>query len=311
MAPTVLVGFAARPDFVDRLKERYAVIGPIDRITADKVPPEARDTRVLVTIGGYRTDAALIAALPRLELIALYGTGHEGVDHAAAAARGIRISNGADANATAVADFAMGLVLASALRLPQLDAVVRRGGWRSDVRTVPGLTGKRLGIYGLGAIGSRVASRASAFEMEIGYHNRAPKAGVPYRYFGALIDLAAWSDILVVTVRADAGNRHSVDRRVLEALGPAGHLVNVSRGIAVDEAALIEALEERTIAGAGLDVYEDEPRVPARLRALDNAVLSPHVAALSESAQSGLQALMLANLEAFFTGKPLVSPVKV
>jgi lactate dehydrogenase-like 2-hydroxyacid dehydrogenase len=145
--------------------------------------------------------------------------------------------------------------------------------------------------------------------MEIGYHNRSERPELPYRYHGSLIGLAQWADVLVVSARASAENRHAINAGVLAALGPQGHLVNISRGIAVDETALCEALETGTIAGAALDVYENEPNVPERLRALENAVLTPHIGANAESAQIAQQELLLGNLAAFFAGKPLLSPV--
>jgi lactate dehydrogenase-like 2-hydroxyacid dehydrogenase len=145
--------------------------------------------------------------------------------------------------------------------------------------------------------------------MEIGYHNRRPRADVPYLYHPTLMELATWSDILVVAVRVDASNRHAVNAEVLAALGPRGHLVNISRGIAVDEAALCDALEAGTIAGAGIDVYENEPNIPDRLKALDSVVLTPHMAAISANAQRAQRDIMFANLEAFFAGRPLLTPL--
>jgi lactate dehydrogenase-like 2-hydroxyacid dehydrogenase len=193
------------------------------------------------------------------------------------------------------------------------DRLARAGLWRADLierlNDTPELAGQRLGIYGLGSIGLKVAQRAAAFEMEIGYHNRSPRPDVPYLYHPSLIGLAAWADILVVSVRADASNYHAVNKDVLAALGSKGHLINVSRGIAVDENALCDALEAGTIAGAGLDVYEREPNVPERLRRLENVVLTPHMAALSRSAQRAQRDLLFANLEAFFAGRAVLSPV--
>ena len=173
----------------------------------------------------------------------------------------------------------------------------------------PGLGGQRLGIYGLGSIGTKVAQRAAAFEMQIGYHNRKPRPDVSYIYHPTLIALATWADILVVAVRADASNTHAINREVLAALGPKGHLINVSRGIAVDTAALSDALEAGTIGGAGIDVFEDEPNIPERLTRLDNVVLTPHMAAISANAQRAQRDIMFANLEAFFAGRPVLTPV--
>ena len=313
MKPTLLMVPRMPEALVARLQDRFTLLGPMERSAPEALPPGASAAEVVLTIGSQRTDAALIDALPKLRLICCYGTGVEGVDRAHAKARGIALSNAADANADSVAEFAMGLLLATARQIPQGDRFVRAGRWKGNsverMAQVPGLAGRRLGIYGLGAIGSRIAGRAAAFGMEIGYYNRSRRDDVPYLYHDSLLGLAEWADLLVVSARASAENRYAVDAAVLRALGPRGHLVNISRGIAVDEAALCEALETGAIAGAGLDVYENEPHVSDRLKALDNVVLTPHIAANAESAQAAQQELLLANLDAFFAGRPLLSPV--
>ncbi len=313
MKPTLLMVPRLPAAFIDRLRESYTLLGPMEHSTPEALPEGAEQVEALLTIGTLRTDAALMAALPKLRLVCCYGTGIEGVDRAHAKARGIALGNAGDANATGVAEFAMGLLLATARQIPQSDRYVRAGRWQGNaverMAPVPGLAGRKLGIYGLGAIGSRIARRAEGFEMEIGYHNRSRRADMPYRYHDSLLGLAEWADVLVVSARAGAENRHAVNAAVLKALGPRGHLVNISRGIAVDEDALCAALETGVIAGAGLDVFENEPHVSDRLKALDNVVLTPHIAAASESAQAAQQETMLGNLRAFFAGKPLVSPV--
>jgi lactate dehydrogenase-like 2-hydroxyacid dehydrogenase len=282
-------------------------------VDPQSLPPEAREARVLITIGGNKTDAALIAAFPRLGMISCYGSGYEGVDLDAARARGIIVTHAGEANAAAVAEFTMGLVIATARNMVRGDRYMRRKAWRGDIvqrlSTTPGLAGRRLGIYGLGSIGKRIAKLATAFEMEIGYHNRKPNPDVAYAYHDSLVGLAEWSHVLVVSVRADASNTHSVNAEVMKALGPKGHLVNVSRGIAVDEDALCDALEAGTIAGAALDVYENEPSFPERLIPFDNVVLTPHIAAISGDGQRAQRDTMYANLEAFFAGKPVMTPV--
>lgn len=312
MKPSVLVAARFLPRLLGRLGDHYALHG-LERPEPDAIPPEARDARALITIGGLKTDAALMEALPKLGLIACYGTGHEGVDRAAARARGIVVTHGGDTNSTAVAEFAFGLVIASARGMIRGDRYARAGRWRGDIieRTAitPELAGQRLGIYGLGSIGAKIATRAAAFEMEIGYHNRRPRPDLPYAYHATLLGLADWADILMVAVRADAGNYHAINKQVLAALGPRGHLVNISRGIAVDTAALCDALEAGTIAGAALDVFEREPDIPDRLKGLDNVVLTPHMAAISANAQRAQRDLMFANLEAFFAGRPVLTPV--
>ena len=313
MKPTILM-VPRMPDALTvRLAEFFTLLGPMEHSTPQALPAGAEQAEALLTMGSLSTNAALIDALPKLRLICCYGTGIEGVDRAHAKARGIVLANAGEANATGVAEFAMGLLLATARQIPQADRFVRAGRWQGNavqrMPSVPGLAGRKLGIYGLGAIGSRIAKRATAFEMEIGYHNRSQRPDVPYAYHDSLLGLAEWADVLVVSARASAENRHAVNAAVLKALGPQGHVVNISRGIAVDEDALCSALETGVIAGAGLDVYENEPNVSDRLKALDNVVLTPHIAAASDSAQIAQQKVMLGNLRAFFAGEPLVSPV--
>lgn len=315
MKPTILMGPRLPSRLVAQLQERHVLLGPMTHSAPDALPAGAEAARVLITVGSWKTDAALIGALPTLGLIACYGTGIEGVDRAAAKARGVLLSNAADANATSVAEFAMGLLLASTRQIGVGERFVRAGRWQGNalerLAHVPGVAGRKLGIYGLGAIGRRIATRAAAFDMAIGYHNRSPRPELPYQYHDGLLGLAEWADILMVSVRASGETRHAVNAEILRALGPQGHLVNISRGIAVDEAALIEALENGVIAGAALDVYEHEPVVPDRLKRLENVVLTPHIAANAEAAQLAQQDLLLGNLEAFFAGRPLLSPVAI
>jgi len=312
MKPSVLVAARFLPRLLGRLGQHYTLHG-LERPQPDAIPAGARDARALITVGGIPTDAALMDALPKLGLIACYGTGYEGVDRAAARARGILVTHAGDTNSTAVAEFAFGLVIATARGIIRGDRYARAGRWRGDIieRTAitPELAGQRFGVYGLGAIGSKIAKRAAAFEMEIGYHNRRPRADVPYAYHPTLVGLAQWADILMVSVRADAGNSGTVNKEVLAALGPRGHLINIARGIAVDEPALCDALEAGTIAGAALDVFAHEPKIPDRLKVLDNVVLTPHMAAIAARAQRAQRETMFANLEAFFAGRPVLTPV--
>jgi len=313
MKPSILVAMPITSVLRERLAARYALHGPLDPAHPVPLPPGAQQARALVTLGGFPTDARLMDALPDLGLICCYGTGFEGVDRIEAARRGIRVTHAGQANAAAVAEFAMGLVIATGRNLARGDRLVRSGNWASlsigRVPMTPGLAGRRLGVYGMGAIGLNIARRAAAFDMELGYHNRSPRSDVDYAYFDTLRALAAWCDVLVVAVRASAATRHAVNADILQALGPEGILVNISRGLVVDEDALCDALEANTILGAGLDVYENEPHVPERLRSLENAVLTPHMAALSRAAQSAQQDILVANLDAFFTGGKLVATI--
>ena len=201
----------------------------------------------------------------------------------------------------------MALLLGAARRLPQADAWVRQGHWSGFMG--PQVSGKRLGILGLGTIGRKIAQRALGFEMEIGYHNRTPQDALPYRYFGGLEALAAWCDVLVIATPGGPQTRHLVDARILRALGERGWLVNIARGSVVDTAALAEALRTHAIAGAGLDVYESEPAAPAELIGLPNVVLTPHVAGWSPEAVQNSVDRFIANATRHFAGLPMVSPI--
>ncbi len=267
--------------------------------------------RAVLTNGRGGLSGAEMALLPKLELVCTAGAGYESVDLATAQSRGIAVANCPDANAPAVADAAMMLLLATVRRLREADRFVRSGGWQDQWRAeTPTLCGKRLGILGLGKIGGRIAHRAArGFDMEIGYHNRAAVAGSAYRYFDCLIKLAKWADFLIAAAPGGAGTRHLVNADVLTALGPKGHFVNVGRGTVVDTAALIEALQSQRIAGAGLDVVEGEPSVPPQLLQFDNVVITPHCAGRAPESQTAATAAILANLNAFFSGQPLLSPV--
>jgi glyoxylate reductase len=315
--PAVLLGARVPDEFLARLASRYAVLGPLPPPFSESVAvlsvADAQRVRVLITMGSVSTTGAALAHLPALGLVSCIGSGYEGVDLAAARERSIIVTHSPGTNAAAVADLAMGLVIASVRQMFAANAFLRRGDWTGNyakrMPLVRGLTGRKVGIYGLGAVGEQIARRAAAFEMEIAYHNRHRRPDVSYPYFSTLRDLAHWADVLVIAVRAGPGNRHAVDTGVLAALGPGGHVVNIARGSVVDEAALIRALREGVIAGAGLDVFEREPSVPDELVALENVALTPHIGGGTLEAQAALQDLVLANIEAFFAGDPVLTPV--
>jgi lactate dehydrogenase-like 2-hydroxyacid dehydrogenase len=242
------------------------------------------------------------------------GSGYEGVDVAAARTRGVAVAHSPGANAAAVAEVAMGLLVATVRGFGVESARLASGGWHGNVLARrpprPGLRGSKLGIYGLGAIGLEIARRAEAFDMAIGYHNRRPRDDVAFRHFATLAELATWCDALVISVRASPATRHAVDASILAALGADGHVVNIARGSVIDEAALVDALARDAIAGAGLDVFEHEPDVPAALVADPRVVALPHIGGASREAQATMQAMTLANLDAFFRGAALPSPVR-
>lgn len=266
--------------------------------------------RAVVTAGSKGITAAQIAELPALEIICAIGAGFENIDTAAAQTRGIVVTNGRGTNDVAVADHTMALLLAIARGIPQADAAIRRGGWLQARHMRPLITGKKLGILGLGNIGEKIARRAEGgFDMEVGYHNRSQRDDVAWRYFGTPVSLAEWSDFLVVAAPGGASSRHLVNSQVLTALGSEGYLINIGRGTVVDTAALVSALKDRRIAGAALDVLEGEPQVPPELIPLDNLVLTPHIAGRAPEAVLATARLVIANLNAHFAGESVLTPV--
>ena len=265
-----------------------------------------------VTSAGVGVTADMLARLPRLRAISSFGVGLDKLDLAAAQARGIAVGYTPDVLNDCVADLAMALMLDVGRRISEADRFVRRGGW-----TTPGaksfplarkVSGAKLGIVGLGRIGQTIAKRASGFEMDIRYHSRRPVAGVAWAHEPSLIELARWCDYLVVITAGGAATRHLVNDAVLEALGPRGFVINVARGSVIDEAALVRALADKRIAGAGLDVFENEPNVPRALFELDNVVLLPHIASGTEETRQAMADRVFDNLQGFFRDGRMVSP---
>jgi lactate dehydrogenase-like 2-hydroxyacid dehydrogenase len=294
--------------------ERYDVLDSKGRALDEAFSPaQLSEVRILISAGAAPLPARVMDLLPSLKAIICYGTGYDGVDLAAASARGIAVGHSPAANAAAVADLAVTLMLAVTRRLIPADAYVRSGDWAAakpspQMAPRPGNPGRRVGVYGMGAIGHKIAARAAAFETEVAYFSRS-RHDVPYRYVDSLAALAEWCDVLIVAVRAGADTHHIIDADILRRLGPDGTLVNISRGSAVDEAALVAALADGTIAGAGLDVFETEPHSPDALTAFPNVVLTPHIGGHTADSHVAMQACVLANLEAAFHGKPLPYPV--
>ena len=226
------------------------------------------------------------------------------------AARGIALSYGPDTNAATTADHAVALLLGIVRNLGALDRRMRLGGWKHPSDEPPALSGKRLGLAGVGRIGQGIGQRCEAgFGMEVAYFSRRRRPELAWTHMGELAALAAWCDFLVLALPGDADTHHIVNSAVLKALGPAGYLVNIGRGALVDTQALTVALREHQIAGAALDVFEDEPRVSAQLLLLDNVLLSPHLAGRSPEAQAAMARLLAQNLAAHFGGRPLSTPI--
>jgi lactate dehydrogenase-like 2-hydroxyacid dehydrogenase len=277
---------------------------------AEAVPaPLAERIRGMVATTNRGVEEALIEALPKLEMIAITGGHLHGFPLESLNRRGIRVTNTPGVSIDDVADLVIGLLIAAARRIDEGDRFIRAGKWlEGGFHFGTRVTGKKLGIVGLGRIGRQVGRRAEAFRMDVRYFEPKAFDDVPYQFCPDLLTMAAAVDFLVLTCPTIPETRHLVDKAVLEALGPEGILVNVVRH-AVDEAALIEALEKGAIGAAALDVFEDEPQVPEALRALENVVLSPHMAWKSEENRMALSQLTVDNLRAHFDGKPLPTPV--
>ena len=266
--------------------------------------------RAVATGGDEGCPRAVIEVLARLELIASFGVGYDAVDVAACRERGVRLTNTPEVLNDAVAELALGLMIALCRRIPRADAHVRRGKWPEGGYQLTGeLTGARVGILGLGRIGKEIARRCQAFRMRVAYHGRREQPHQPYQYYGDLALMARDADWLVVIAPGSAETRGMVSRKVLEALGPRGCLVSMARGSLVDEAAMVEMLQSGALGGAALDVFADEPRAPEALFGLDNVVLSPHQASATVKTRTAMGDLVVANLAAHFSGAPLLTPV--
>jgi hydroxypyruvate reductase len=299
------------PGTQKRMEQEFALIklweAP-DRAAALKAA--APKVRALAHTGHTRVDAALMDALPRLEIISNFGVGVDQIDLDAARQRGIIVTNTANVLNDCVADCAMALVLNTLRKFAQADKYLRAGRWKTD-GTYPfttSLGGKTLGILGLGRIGEEIAARALAFKMHVRYHNRSRK-DVPYAYDPDAVTLAKNSDVLVAITPGGPETKNLVNAAVLDALGPQGYFVNVARGSVVDQPVLLKYLQEQKIAGAGLDVYYDEPNVAPEFFELDNVVLLPHMASATNETRAAMGNLQIENILLHLSGKPVKTQV--
>jgi lactate dehydrogenase-like 2-hydroxyacid dehydrogenase len=290
------------------LAERYTVHKLHEQ--ADKQAWLAANGSRIRAHAGSGVGADLMDALPNLEIIASFGVGYDNIDTKAAKARNIRVTNTPNVLNDAVAELTIGLMIALARRIPQGDQFVRQGKWPGGAMGLfSELTGKTVGILGLGRIGKEIAIRAQAMKMRVVYHGRRRQPAEPHVFYDSLVDMARDSDWLVLIAPGGKGTERIVSREVLEALGPKGMLVNIARGTLVDEPALLKLLQNGGLGGAALDVFEDEPNVPAGFLCLDNVVLSPHQGSATVQTRDAMGALLVANLDAHFAGEPLISAV--
>lgn len=311
MAHTLLHLGGLMPAEMALLETEYEVI----RLAKESDPEGALqqhrlDIKAIVTSFTRKVSRQMIEGLPNLEIICQFGVGVDNIDLQAASERHVNVINTPDLVTADTADLAMGLVLACARRMVEGDAYVRVNKWLNGPMPMGvSLTGKTIGIVGLGRIGQAVARRAEAFGMQVAYTGRRKKGDFSYAYHDDILKLAEASDFMVLTVSGGADTKHMINFNVLKALGPQGWLINVARGTVVDEAALLVALNNGDIAGAGLDVFADEPHVPEEFFAMDNVVLLPHVGTATIETRTKMGQLVLENLNAHFSGKPLITPV--
>jgi len=308
--PLVLVLVVLNGEHLALIKRSYRVIyAPKPESVHEQLAAARPDVQVVLTSGTIGLAAEAIKAMPHLELICALGVGYENIAVQVARSQGIALANGAGVNADSVADHAMGLLLATVRGVVALDAQVRQGLWRDDLPVPADVSGRRLGLLGFGDIGQKIARRAEAFNLQIGYCARHKRDNVPFEYHSTAIELARWCDFMVVVTPGGLETHHLVDAPVIEALGPKGVLVNVARGSVVNTEALAQALRKGALAGAGLDVYETEPDPPTILFDLPGVVLTPHVGGTSPQAVHSSVERFLANAARHFRGQELVSPI--
>jgi lactate dehydrogenase-like 2-hydroxyacid dehydrogenase len=307
--PVLQVG-PLKPSLAQTLQDDYAAyVLPDD--PAEFLAEHGGEITAVVTSGRSGVDAELMAALPNLGAVVNFGVGYDTTDVDAAASRGVAVSNTPDVLTDCVADTAVGLTIDTLRQFSAADRYVRAGRWPVDGNypLTRQVSNTRVGIIGLGRIGSAIAKRLSAFGCTISYHNRHEVENSPHSYVGSAVELARGVDILVVAAAGGAGTQKLVSREVIDALGADGYLINIARGSVVDEEALVSALTDGRLAGAGLDVFADEPQVPEALMTMDNVVVLPHVASGTVETRAAMEELTLRNLNSFLETGQLVTPV--
>jgi lactate dehydrogenase-like 2-hydroxyacid dehydrogenase len=314
--PTLLVLVYLAPEHRNLLSDRFELLyAPNEGLGVDRsngqeqINLRGEEIEFVLTNGANGLLPIEIDAMPKLKLICSLGVGFENVAIEHARRCGIPVCNAAGTNHVAVADHAMAILLAAIRRVTFLNNGVRHGLWRDDIPRPPHVSGRKMGIFGLGAVGTEIAKRARGFDMEIGYNSRSRKDQLGFRWFENINSLAQWCDYLIIAAPASEETYHVVNGEVLNFLGPDGVLVNVARGTLVDTNAVATALKQKRIWAVALDVYEFEPTPPSQLFEFDNVILTPHIAGISPQAIHASVMRFIENTEAFLAGKPLLTQV--
>jgi lactate dehydrogenase-like 2-hydroxyacid dehydrogenase len=307
----LLIGNAT-PRMMDQLSDRFAIhkLGEIDNLDAF-LNEKGTTIEAVATNGHDGVNPELMAALANLKVISCFGVGYDGIDASSAAEHGIVVTHTPNVLNNDVANTAIMLMLAVSRRLVRDDTWVRSGKWKTlgSAPLTRSIENKPVGILGMGRIGQKIAEKLQAFHCDLAYHSRNKKADVPYRYYSDLTEMARDVDYLVVITPGGTATHHLVNRPVIDALGPEGTLINIARGSVVDEAELVKALEDGRLGGAGLDVFENEPDVPAALIAMDNVVLTPHVGSATVETRQAMGDLTVENLIRYFDEGKVTSAV--
>jgi lactate dehydrogenase-like 2-hydroxyacid dehydrogenase len=310
MKPRLLITGPMYPATLAQLEQAYETQRLWSAPDKEALLASMSDITAVASSNSGGIDGATMAKLPQLKVIAHFGVGYDTVDVDAARKRGIAVTNTPDVLTDEVADLALALLLATIRRVPQGDRYVREGKWlKGAMALTESLQGRTVGIIGMGRIGRAIARRCEAFGVKLAYQGPSRKADLAWPYYQDPVKLAEASGAVIVACPGGEATRGLVSRAVIDAIGPKGFLVNIARGTVVDEPALIEALQQGRICGAGLDVFADEPRVPEAFLALDNVVLQPHVASATHPTRTAMGQLVLDNLAAHFAGRPLVTPI--
>jgi len=310
-AEILLIG-AAKPVILGGLEPSFVVHKLIEAKEPEAylkdIAPRIRGIAIAYT--SNKIDGAFMSRFPKLEIVSSFGVGYDHVDAKWAGGHGIIVTNTPEVLNEEVADTALGLLLSTLREFPQAERYLRAGKWVEKAYPLTAtLRGRTVGIVGMGRIGKAIGRRLDAFGVTVVYHSRNPQSGVAYKYYSKLIDMARDVDTLMVIVPGGAATKNLIDAEVLKALGPNGVLINMARGSVVDEPALIQALKDRTILSAGLDVFVNEPRVPQELIDMDHIVLFPHLGSASAATRKAMDQLVVDNLKAWFSGKLPLTPV--